>query len=111
MSDVCKHGSLRRSCEICERDDFIKEQEDALWAEITRLRAENQKLAEYVRRLWAAEIFDCSPDPQEIGEELGICERRRPEPGSIEAEEWGEDEELYYLCRWVLAAAGEVKDE
>ena len=33
MSDECKHGSLRRSCEICERD-----------VEIERLRAEVDRL-------------------------------------------------------------------
>jgi len=37
MSDECKHGSLRRSCEICERD-----------VEIERLRAE---LAEKDKRI------------------------------------------------------------
>ena len=31
MSDlVCEHGSLRRKCEICERDERIKELEEAL---------------------------------------------------------------------------------
>jgi len=33
MTDQCKHGSLRRSCEVCERD-----------AEIERLRAEVERL-------------------------------------------------------------------
>ena len=33
MSDlVCEHGSFRRKCEICERDDRIKELEEALRA-------------------------------------------------------------------------------
>ena len=35
MSDECKHGSLRRSCEICDRD-----------AEIERLRAELNEAAD-----------------------------------------------------------------
>ena len=34
MSDlrnwVCEHGSLRRKCEICERDERIKELEERL---------------------------------------------------------------------------------
>ena len=31
MSDlVCEHGSFRRKCEICERDDRIKELEEAM---------------------------------------------------------------------------------
>ena len=34
MSDVCKHGSLARSCEICERDKVI----DRLRAEVERLQ-------------------------------------------------------------------------
>jgi len=33
MTDECKHGSLRRSCEVCERD-----------AEIERFRAEVERL-------------------------------------------------------------------
>jgi len=32
--DVCPHGSLRRSCEICERDERIAELE----ADVARLR-------------------------------------------------------------------------
>ena len=38
MSDECKHGSLRRSCEICERD-----------VEIDRLRDENVELRDALR--------------------------------------------------------------
>ena len=48
MSDECKHGSLRRSCEICERD-----------VEIERLRAElataNKRIEELTRDLHIAE--------------------------------------------------------
>lgn len=30
MRDECEHGSLRRSCGYCERDDMIKDAHDAL---------------------------------------------------------------------------------
>lgn len=39
MSIVCEHGSLKRSCEICERD-----------AEIDRLRADKWELVEACER-------------------------------------------------------------
>ena len=38
MTDECKHGSLRRSCEICERDE-----------EIERLREEVERLRELLQ--------------------------------------------------------------
>ena len=40
---ICEHGSLRRKCEICERDDEIsalKQQLDKAKAEIARLKKE-----------------------------------------------------------------------
>jgi ribosomal protein L32 len=38
MSDTCKHGSLARSCEICERDKEI----ESLRAEVEWLRERYQ---------------------------------------------------------------------
>ncbi len=40
MADECKHGSLRRACPICLRDDEIKD----LRAEIEQLREKVDKL-------------------------------------------------------------------
>lgn len=46
-------------------------------------------------------------DAQEWLFEHGYLERRRPRPGSRDAEEWGEDLELYYL----RPEYAEVRDE
>lgn len=48
MSDlgrICKHDSLARSCELCERDEEIAR----LTAEVERLRASKERLATCVR--------------------------------------------------------------
>ena len=70
--------------------------------EIERLREERDKLAEYVRLLWAKQCYEWGPEFQEIGNALEICELRPVEPGSPEEEEWGEEAELYYLAPWVI---------
>jgi len=66
MSDQCKHGSLRRSCEICERD-----------VEIERLRAENERQRRVLDEIsW----FDCDCGSSEC---CPICIARR----ALEGEE------------------------
>lgn len=42
IDEKCEHGSLRRSCEICERDEQIKELE----AEVATLTAKRNRLRE-----------------------------------------------------------------
>ena len=51
------------------------------------------KLAQWAVAIWPA-IAEASPDPQEYGEKLGVCELRRVEPGSPDAEREGDDAEL-----------------
>jgi hypothetical protein len=52
MSDECVHGSLRRSCEICERDDEIARLREEL-DEIRRITTvtEGESLPAYIRNL------------------------------------------------------------
>jgi hypothetical protein len=53
MSAVCEHGSLRRSCEICERDERIAELQTC----IRRLIKQEDPDAQRVRFDWARDIL------------------------------------------------------
>jgi hypothetical protein len=50
--DVCEHGSLRRKCEICERDIEIRELQDSLWAQ----HASSSNIREAEKKILIAEI-------------------------------------------------------
>ena len=50
--DVCEHGSLRRKCEICERDIEIRELQDSLWAQ----HASSNNIREAEKKILIAEI-------------------------------------------------------
>ena len=78
MSDECKHGSLRRSCEICDRD-----------AEIERLRSGHdeavkqhnmiidhykQRIEELERDLFTVLSRDIGEDIQEFNHAHGVYE-------------------------------------
>ena len=83
---------------------------DAL-EEIDRLRVDNARLAKYVVGMWDRRIWEASDDLQELGEELGLAELRSVTPGSVDAEEWGEDAKLYYLLEWVREAARGLEEK
>ena len=53
MSAVCVHGSLRRSCEICERDERIAELKSC----IRRLIKQEDPDANRVRFDWARDVL------------------------------------------------------
>lgn len=72
-----------------------------------RLREQNRVLAQYVVGMWDQQLWMESDALQDIGERLGLVELRQVEPGSCDAEEWGEDAELYYLKDWVRKVAEE----
>lgn len=94
MSDlVCEHGSLRRKCEICERDERIKELEarvEGLEEEATRRRldycqvvSENighrgriTKLEELLRRAYN-EAMDHDVDSRELDEKIRLILQER----------------------------------
>ena len=121
MTDECKHGSLRRSCEICERDEEIKRLsvkvaafENAVYVghpnpctfgplcprcEIERLRAE---LAAH--RKYLESITDNGSDYPETMDELidlGLVVEAPPTQDFID--EWGDDCEMYVLAWSPLA--------
>ena len=67
MSDECKHGSLRRLCEICERADEI----ERLWEQLRHeLRisiidaAVNEAKANDLRDRVAELEMELNPDPE-----------------------------------------------
>lgn len=65
-----------------------------------------RQLAKFVVALDGDFGWDQSDAFQESGTRLGVVELRRVEPGSQDAEDWGEDAELYYLVPWVRELAG-----
>lgn len=109
-----EHFSYRRfECMTLEFDAFgpiqyeLRESADCLRRQLAQRDEKLKKLATWAVRLWDGGIHECSGEPQEIGEELGIVELRPVEPGSPDAEEWGDDAELYYLVDWVREIGGE----
>jgi len=102
-SCICEENEMRAEIErLRARSDYSEKAHEKVLDEIERLREERDKLAEYVRLLWAKQCYEWGPEFQEIGNALEICELRPVEPGSPEEEEWGEEAELYYLAPWVI---------
>ena len=75
MRAECEHGSLRRSCELCERDDTI----DAQYAVIARLTRERDEARERVTALAGA--LRGVLDTLQQREKLRIC--KQPHAGPV----------------------------
>ena len=65
MSNQCDHGHLRRSCELCQRDEEIeqlKAERDALLAEVERLKGVSYDLAGQLMVLRATKQMQAATD-------------------------------------------------
>ena len=68
---VCEHGSLRRSCEICERDERIKELEDRL-SDLRRPTHGPCCTCQHCGKFYG----DCRCDLDRVADELTKAEQR-----------------------------------
>jgi hypothetical protein len=98
---------------LVELSNRIFDRQTEMTAEIIDLRDRLRSLAKLAATLFHEGVIEaCSFDGGDIQDHmsaLGLVDCRLAEPGTLDAEEWGEDTELHYLAQWVVDAANESK--
>lgn len=106
--DATGRRPLEHSCcrKLAELEATHAAARDEWQVKLLKAEMQARKLAGFiVARMCGVDCDD--PDARvEEGQKFGIFELRRVEPGSPDAEEWGEDAEMYYLAPWVRELAG-----